>query len=228
MSTEKGNDNSNNKVFANNLNRFMKIKNVERHKLANDLDFKYTTVCDWCNGKVIPKMDKVDSLAEYLGVKKSDLIEEYIWDRNARLSNMEKHVVRVPLLGRIPAGIPIEAIEDEYTIDYEEVPADWKTGNKEYFALKITGDSMEPQYNDGDVVVFLKTPMCLSGQDCCIRINGSDATFKRVTIKEEGIILSPLNLENSTGFLPKLYTKEEIESLPIEILGVAKKLIKYL
>lgn len=226
MSAVEGNDN--NKVFARNLNRFMKIFNVERHKLADDLEMKYTTLCDWCNGKSYPKMDKIEILADYFGIQKSDLIEDYVWDRNTRLASMEKRVVRVPLLGRIPAGVPMEAIEDEYTIDYEEVPADWITGNKEYFALKITGDSMEPQYKDGDTVVFLKTPVCNSGQDCCVRINGCDATFKRVTIKEDGIVLSPLNMDNSSGFLPRLYTKEEIETMPIEILGVAKKLIKYL
>ena len=74
----------------------------------------------------------------------------------------------------------------------------------------------------------MKTPEFTAGQDCCVRINGADATFKRVTIKENGILLTPLNLDNSTGFLPTLYTKEQVEALPVEILGVAKKQIKFL
>ena len=218
----------NKEVFAKNLNRFLKINDLERKKVASDLDISYTTFCDWCIGKYYPRIDKIELLADYFGVNKSDLIEEMPTDHNVRLARMEKNVVRVPLLGKIPAGMPMEAIEDEYTVDFEEVPVDWTKGDKEYFALRITGDSMAPQYNDGDTVVFLKTPTFYSGQDCCVRINGSDATFKRVTVKEDGIVLSPLNLDNSSRFLPTFYSKEDVENLPIEILGVAKKLVKYL
>ena len=218
----------NKEVFARNLNRFLKINDLDRKTVASDLNVKYTTFCDWCNGTYYPRIDKIELLANYFKINKSDLIEEMPTDQNVRLASMEKNVVRVPLLGKIPAGMPMEAIEDEYTIDFEEVPADWIKGDKEYFALRITGDSMAPQYNDGDTVVFLKTPTFYSGQDCCVRINGSDATFKRVTVREDGIVLTPLNLDNSSNFLPTFYSREEIEKLPVEILGVAKKLVKYL
>ncbi len=218
----------NKEVFAKNLNRYLKILDLDRKTVANKLGVSSSTFSDWCNAVYYPRMDKIAQLAEEFKVSISDLFEDYTIDRNVRLAKMEKNVVRVPLLGRIPAGVPFEAIEDEYTVDYEEVPADWTKGDKQYFALKITGNSMTPQYNDGDVVVFLKTPTFYSGQDCCVRINGSDATFKRVTVKEDGILLSPLNLDNDTRFLPKFYTKEEVENLPVEIIGVAKKLVKYL
>lgn len=217
----------NKEVLSRNLTRLMEYNNVDRIKVANDLGIKYTTLTDWCRGHSYPHIDKIEMLANYFHVQKSDLIEENSV-ANSKLSMMEKNVVRVPLLGKIPAGMPIEAIGEEYAVDFEEVPAEWTKDNNEYFALKIIGDSMEPDYKEGDTVVFLKTPMCLSGQDCCVRINGSDATFKRVIIREDGILLKPLNEDNSTGFLPKLYTKEEVETLPVEILGVAKKLIKYL
>ena len=59
-------------------------------------------------------------------------------------------------------------------------------------------------------------------------VNAEDATFKRVTIKDDGIILTPLNIDNSTGFLPTKYTTEEIFTKEIKILGVAKKLTKYI
>lgn len=221
-------DLGNKEVLAKNLKRFIKINDVDRNEIANAIGVSYSTLSDWINAYYYPRIDKIEALANYFKISKSDLIEDIPSDKNLRLKSMDKHVVRVPLLGKIPAGIPLEAIEDEYTVDYEEVPYEWTNGQKEYFALKINGDSMEPQYNDGDVVVFLKTSDFASGQDCCIRINGSDATFKRVTIKENGIMLTPLNLDNSSGFMPVLYSKEEIASLPIEILGVAKKLIKYL
>ena len=217
----------NKEILAKNLTQLMKDNDLDRVKVAHDLDIKYTTLTDWCRGNSYPHIDKIEMLANYFHVQKSDIIEDNSFP-GSKLSRMEKNVVRVPLLGKIPAGMPIEAIGEDYAIDFEEVPAEWTKDSNEYFALKIIGDSMEPTYKEGDTVVFLKTPMCLSGQDCCVRINGSDATFKRVTIREDGILLSPLNMDNSTGFLPKLYTKEDVENLPVEILGVAKKLIKYL
>jgi len=218
----------NKEVFAKNLNYFMRANSVDRNKIAEVTDVKYSTVADWCNGNYYPRIDKIELLADFFGISKADLIENHTWDKTNRLATMEKKVVRVPLLGKIPAGMPFEAIEDDYTIDYEEVPADWIKGNKKYFALKIEGNSMEPEYKNGDTVVFLKTTEFNSGQDCCVSINGNDATFKRVTKKENGIMLTPLNLENDTGFLPRIYSMEEINELQIKILGVAKKVTKYL
>ena len=222
------NELGNKEIFSKNLNYFMNAHSIDRYRIAQITDVKYSTVSDWCNGIYYPRIDKIELIADYFGISKADLIEKHNWESSSRLATMEKKVVRVPLLGKIPAGLPFEAIEDSFTVDYEEVPANWTNGDKKFFALKIEGDSMEPEYKDGDVVVFLFTPEFNSGQDCCVRINGSDATFKRVSKKENGIMLTPLNLDNSTGFLPTFYTWEEIEKIPIEIIGVAKKVIKYL
>ena len=62
---------------------------------------------------------------------------------NLDVATLDKDVVKIPVLGKIPAGIPFEAIEDTYTEDYEEIPKSWTRGGKEYFALRLTGDSME-------------------------------------------------------------------------------------
>ncbi len=224
MKTELGNK----EIFAKNLNRYMKIYNVDRIKLAEAINVKYSSVADWCKGVYYPRIDRIEDIADFFGIEKADLIEDRPHDTNDLLASMKKNTVRVPLLGNIPAGVPFEAIENSYAVDYEEVPADWCKGDKKYFALKLKGDSMEPKYSDGDIVVFLKTSEFTSGQDCCVRINGNDATFKRVTIEKDGIMLSPLNIHNNSGFLPRLYSKEEVANLPIEIIGVAKKLTKYL
>ena len=199
--TDLGNKN----ILSKNIKKYMDLKGVNRMAVADATGISYTTLTDWINGTYYPHIDKIELLANFFGCKKSDLIEDLTWDNNTRLANMEKNVVRVPLLGKIPAGMPLEAIENQYTVDYEEVPAEWIKGDKEYFALKLTGDSMEPQYGDGDVVVSLRVfdIMNVSGKDCCVRVNGSDATFKRVTIKDNGILLSPLNIDNSSGFLPR-------------------------
>ena len=67
---------NNKSIFANNLNKHMTLRNITRRDLCAALGFSYYTVSDWCNGKKYPRMDKVEILANYFGIQKSDLIEE--------------------------------------------------------------------------------------------------------------------------------------------------------
>lgn len=66
----------NKKIFANNLKHYMEINGKSRQDICNSLGFNYYTVSDWVNGKKYPRMDKVELLAEYFGILKSDLVEE--------------------------------------------------------------------------------------------------------------------------------------------------------
>lgn len=63
-------------IFSRNLKRLMDKKQVSRKDIADYLGISYFTVSDWVNGKKYPRMDKVELLANYFGVLKSDLIEE--------------------------------------------------------------------------------------------------------------------------------------------------------
>ena len=67
-------DNKN--IFAENLTRFMKMQGKSRKEVCRDLGFNYYTFTDWINGRKYPRMDKVEVLANYFGILKSDLIEE--------------------------------------------------------------------------------------------------------------------------------------------------------
>ena len=219
-------DLGNKEVFAKNLKKYMDIKNTDRNKLASVTGFSYTTINEWYTATSYPRIDKIEILADYFGISKSDLIEDRPTHSNLKGTIIDRNVVKIPVLGKIPAGIPFEAIEDTYAVDSVEIPVDWLRGGKEYFALKITGDSMEPDYKNDDTVVFLKSSDCTSSQDCCVKVNGEDATFKRVTLRDNGILLSPLNVDNNTGFVPKFYSLDEIKSLPITVIGVAKRHIR--
>lgn len=109
-------------------------------------------------------------------------------------------------------------IED--VIDYEDISEEMLKGDREYFGLKVSGDSMMPKYLDGDVLIVQKTNDCESGQDCIVMVNGDDGTFKRVIKNKDGIILQPLN----PNYEIKFYSNDEIEKLPIKILGVVKEI----
>ncbi len=143
----------------------------------------------------------------------NELIEHNI-DKNIQSLNKKTEASAVVLVyGTIPAGVPMECIED--IIDTEEIPADMLKGGKQYFGLRIKGDSMYPEYLDGDTLILLKQDDCESGEDCVVMVNGNDGTFKRVFKNENGIILQPLN----NSYQPMIYTNEQIENLPIRIIG---------
>jgi len=131
--------------------------------------------------------------------------------------------IQIPVLGTIKAGIAIEAQQD--IIDYIDIPRDWTKGNKNYYALKISGDSMSPKYQEKDIVIFEQTNdyTIANKKDCAVMVNGFDATFKNITITESGITLVPLNLNNSDNYQPTFYSNEQIESLPVKIVGIARE-----
>ncbi len=119
----------------------------------------------------------------------------------------------IPVLGKIPAGIPVEAIE--YVIDEIDLTPSLSNDNYDYFALMVTGNSMYPKYLDGDTIIVRKQPTADSGQDVVAFVNGYDATLKQLEIHQKGIRLKALNPEYESKF----FTNEEIEKLPVTILG---------
>lgn len=113
----------------------------------------------------------------------------------------------------------MNAIED--IIGTEEIPAAWLSGGREYFALKIRGDSMYPRFLEGDIVIFRKDSVCETGDDCVVYINGEDATLKRVKWNEDGsLTLQPLN----ANYAPRTFSPKQIRDLPVAIGGVAVEL----
>ena len=141
----------------------------------------------------------------------------YLLDREPAPGSSNAAIL-VPVCGTIPAGIPIEAIED--IDDWEELKIERARGGREYFGLHISGNTMSPKYEDGDVVIFRRQESCESGQDCAVMVNGDDATFKRVKIGPQGITLHPLNPD----YDPRFYTNKEVGELPVTILGVADEI----
>ena len=98
--------------------------------------------------------------------------------------------IRVPVLGRVAAGIPIDAIEE--VIDWEDISAE-AAGDGEYFGLQIKGHSMEPKISDGDVVIVRRQPDVDSGDIAVVLVNGDDATVKRIKKSPQGVTLIPSN-----------------------------------
>ena len=128
------------------------------------------------------------------------------------MPSQKKHSVLINVLGRVAAGIPIEAVED--VIDTEEISEVLaKTGD--FFALQIHGDSMEPRMCEGDVVIVRQQNDAESGDIVIAMVNGDDATCKRLRKYRDGIEL----VSNNPSYEPMFFSNEEIISKPVKIIG---------
>ncbi len=150
------------------------------------------------------------------------LISDLNFD-NAELVEANNDTIQIPVLGVIKAGIPIEAQEN--ILEYIDIPKDWLKGEKVYYGLKINGDSMFPKYQSDDIVIFEKNEDLheADNKDCAVMINGFDATFKKVKLNQDGITLIPYNIDNTDGFETTYYDSEQIQKLPIRIIGIARE-----
>ena len=155
-------------------------------------------------------------------IKSGDVkISDLAFDNAELVGNELIETVTIPVLGVIKAGTPIEAQQD--ILEYVEIPREWTKGGKNFYGLKISGDSMTPKYQPNDIVIFEQTEDSgrANNRDCAVMVNGYDATFKKFTINENGVILTPLNPDNSDGFQITFYNKEQVAELPVRIIGIA-------
>ncbi len=199
----------------NRIKELRKATGYTQSKLAEKLNVSRTTVTMWETGNHGPDVDTLKQLAEIFGTT-----VDYIVGSSDRANVSSNKVLRIPVLGSVPAGIPLEAIED--IIDWEEIPQSLASGEKEYFALQVEGDSMYPDYLPGDIVIVQKTPVCASGDDCVVYVNGYDATLKQVRLDEKHGTLTIV--PKNPSYPPRTFSKEEIQSLPVTIAGVVVEL----
>ena len=192
-------------IFAKNLNRLVNSRNLSQREIAARINVSPQTFNTWIQGKAIPRMGKIQLLADYFKIEKSDLIEK---KTNVTLSQG----IKIPVLGSVPAGIPITAVED--VLDYEEIPQSW-ANQGEFFALKIKGDSMEPRMISGDVVIVKQQSDADSGDVVIALVNGNEATCKKLEKTNNGIML----ISTNTKYAPMFFSNEQISELPVVILG---------
>ncbi len=121
---------------------------------------------------------------------------------------------RLPLLGRIAAGKPVEAIETAESISLSDI-----IGNREVFALEVRGDSMRDEHIvSGDYVLVERTRTAREGEIIVALVDGSDATLKRFYREGSMIRLQPSNTEMAPIFAPAANV-----SIQGKVLGVLRK-----
>lgn len=197
-------------IFQNILKSLRNTQGLTQEELAKQLKISRSTIGMYENGAREPDFETLELIADYFNV---DI--DYLLGRTTKTTyipqSLHKGVV-INVLGRVAAGIPIEAVED--IIDTEEITAEMaKTG--EFFGLLIKGDSMEPRITDGDVVIVRRQDDAENGDIVIAMINGDDATCKRLRKYRDGIELIP----NNPAYEPMFFSDEDIQLKPVRIIG---------
>ena len=196
-------------IFSENLNSYIAKSEKTQLEIAKSIGVSPQTFNTWCKGIAIPRMGKVQALADYFNINKSDLIE----DKKLNIDTVPiESGYTIPVLGRVAAGYGKEAVE-EVIGQIEISPALAAKGD--YFGLQIKGDSMIPTLYDGDTVIVQRVDDAESGDLVIALVNGHDATCKRLQKYAEGIALIPQN----PVYEPMRFTESEIDTTPVKILG---------
>lgn len=224
----------NKEIFANNLSFYMEQKGVDRNTLCADLDLKYTTVRDWLKGITYPRIGKIELLANYFNINKSDLIEnknstaqpsdsllEEITNTARKLNTDNKKIVlrmsedlldeqekrikaKINEVSEVISLYQVEVVSEtaaacgfNYGFGYEDtdretIEVDEKPPHHD-IATKVSGDSMQPDYQDGDILYLLDKGLTTYNGDLAVIAYGDRSYFKRIYTENGRLRLVSLN-----------------------------------
>lgn len=187
-------------------------------EIGNKIGVHKSTILRWENGETGKiKSPILKDLADLYNVNVVWLMG---YDVPKKVINMRsKHVVKIPVLGKVAGGTPIEAISNIDPDEYIEIDEDMaKKGDM--FGLIVKGQSMFPYILENDVVVVQKQDDCESGKVAVVMINGDEATVKVVKKKEDG-----LDLESYNPVFPTFhFSSQQVIDKPVKIIGIVREL----
>ncbi len=187
-----------------------KLNGLTLEEVGSAVGVGKSTVRKWESGDIENmRRDKIASLAAALHTTPAYLMG---WEEDESTATSSPNAVKIPVLGRVAAGLPITAVEN--ILDYEEIPHSL-AATGEFVALQIKGQSMEPRIYEGDIVIVRVQPTAETGDLAVVIVNGDEATVKKIKILPEGILLQPFN----PAYQPFFYSKTDIENKPVRIFG---------
>lgn len=200
-------------MFWDNFYRLCRERDRFPNQIAAELGYSSASVTKWKNG-TMPRIGALQKIADYFGTTVSALMEDTPSPSKLHREQGEK----IAVLASVGAGIPLEAIN---TFDQDD-PDSWEEIGKldaakgEHFALRIRGQSMEPLIRHGDIVIVRRQDTYNDGDIVVALVNGDEGVCKLLEYRNNGgIALLSLN----PAFPPMNFTAEQIENLPVRIMG---------
>ena len=203
-------------TFSERLKASMRAENMKAVELHELTGISKASISEYLSGNYEPKQRNIFKIAQALNVSPSYLRGVDIAAQSstpaAPAPRPQKKGVRVPVFFSIVADAPLE---DSEVIDYEAIDAELaRTGD--FFALLIRDESMQPVLFVDDIVIVRKQATAETGDIAVILIDGDAATVKKIHRNHGGLMLIGYN---AAIYEPHFYTNDEIESLPVQILG---------
>ncbi len=194
------------------LKELRQKQGISQKDFAALIGIPANTYNQWENGKRQPDNETMLKLAEYFNVS-----VDYLLGRDDRSTTPRRKGVRIPVYGEVAAGVPIETIENfdsDDPDDWEEITEDMARGG-DFFALRIHGDSMKPKISNGDIVIVRLQPDVENGETAIVKVNGDTATCKKIKKTPQGLML----ISTNPDYEPMFYTAQEVNELPVVIIG---------
>lgn len=205
--------------FSENLKILRTYKNLSQDKLAEELGLSRSLIGMWESGQRKPSYETLELIADFFNVRLDDLSGRTV-SNNLFSPQITDDIVEFAVIGDVAAGFDKIAIED-WSGDKIEVPTSYLQGRKkeDFFVLRIKGDSMYPEYRDGDkVLVLKKNAVDYSGQVAVAIYNDDMGTIKKIEYRPDCINLVPINPQ---------YQPEEIKDVDaLHILGIPMLLVR--
>ena len=202
-------------IFSNNLNYYMQKNNTKQIDLVNRFQLSKSAVSNWCNGVKIPRMDKIEMLADYFGITKSDLLEKH-HKEPSNIFPVEGAYVKVPVIGRVAAGLG--CLADNEIVGYEYTDAEDIKGTEDYRFLRVVGDSMYPKIEDGDLLLVRSQTSVDSGSIAVVIIDDEDGVVKRIVYGKDFIELHSIN----PMYPVRRFENEDV--LRVRVCGLVKQI----
>lgn len=203
-------------IFINNLKAIMKERKVSRRQLAEGLNIPYTTLTDWCTGRIFPRVEKINLIADYFNIKKSDLIEEITDEDDDALYD---DVVKVDVFSKLFLDSVWCLKNESFKIDEELIPPEWIKNHQSYFGLIMNDNSMDPEFHKDDYLIIRECKkMDKDGFYCILEKDSDYAKIRKLIHINDGIMVMPLNM--SDNIQPKTYLKGTLEFESLRIIGI--------
>lgn len=216
-------------TFQYRLQKAISIRNMKPVELHEKTKISESLLSKYLSGNAVARQRKLTILADALNVNEVWLMGYDVpleRNLNAKIDKLGNVVTEIPIIGIVKAGYDYLAQENWIgTVDIDKKLAE----SGEFFALQIHGDSMIPIFFEGDTVIIRKQNDCENNQVAIVIVNGDEGTLKKVKKLDDGgikLIAFNRNLD-ATGeplYEDKVFSKEEIEKLPITIAGVFQEL----
>lgn len=212
-------------TFSNRLKFLRKQKSMTQLELADRVGVNKQTISQYERGVRRPDFDTLNLLCDFFNVSTDyilgnvDVTPRYVDSDTIQTMEQNNGYMYIPLYSSVSAGHGCFA---DGNIE-EFIPVPSYLGNKEdFFALRVKGNSMEPQIMDGDILVAMKNLEPKDGETVIAIVNGDEGFCKRLVRYPHMLGL----VSNNPEYDPLMFTEQEVIDKPVRILGTVAQLIR--